>query len=141
MRRRRRRDRNGCGQPRGRYLYTRRCRKVRVLARRGDRALSYRGRPVALLVLTVLVIATLAAGVVTGLLVAAAASAGLLLLVWLAYALRLTRIVPAGPGDGPTPPGGASMREPRRPLPHSPAGAAALPIPDEEPPGAAIALA
>jgi hypothetical protein len=66
---------------------------------------------------------------------------GLLVAAWLGYGIRLARRVPAGPhGDGPAPPGGAGVREPRRPLPLSPAGSAARPMPDQDPPGQAAAL-
>jgi hypothetical protein len=60
---------------------------------------------------------------------------------WLAIVLRVTRLAPAGPrGDGPAPPGGAGVREPRRPLPHAPAGAAAIAqYDDDEPPWHAVA--
>ena len=52
---------------------------------------------------------------------------GVAVLVWLMLALRVTRLEPAGPrGDGPAPPGGAGVREPRA-LPLAPAGAAAMP--------------
>jgi hypothetical protein len=55
----------------------------------------------------------------------------LAVLVWLGF--RRPR-VPAGPHrDGPAPPGGAGVREPRRPLPMGPAGAAARPRPDQDP--------
>jgi hypothetical protein len=55
----------------------------------------------------------------------------LAVLVWLGF--RRPR-VPAGPHrDGPAPPGGAGVREPRRPRPVSPAGAAARPHPDQDP--------
>src|SRR5437764_373734 len=61
---------------------------------------------------------------------------GLLVMAWLGYGMRLARRVPAGPhGDGPAPPGGAGVREPRRPLPMSPAGAAARPVPTVTCPG------
>jgi hypothetical protein len=58
--------------------------------------------------------------------------------LWLVSTVRLLHgiPVPMGFGDGGggwPPPDGDGVREPRRPLPMSPAGAAALPIPDESP--------
>jgi hypothetical protein len=108
--------------------------------RRGYR-LVYRGRLVVLIALAVLIGVALGTGTATGHLGIGALSAGLLVTAWLAYSLRLVRLVPAGPrGDGPAPPGGASVREPRRPLPMSPAGSTARPRPDQEEPGQAVAL-
>lgn len=43
---------------------------------------------------------------------------------WLIYAMRLRRTAVGGGGDGPGPAPGAGVREPRRPLPKSPAGVA-----------------
>jgi hypothetical protein len=104
-----------------------------------------RRRSVPLLALLIaLAVAALTAGLLTGYVVAGTGALVLLLLVGLAAALRVVRPVPAGPGprgDGPAPPGGASMREPRRPLPRSPSGAAAMPIDRDEPPRRAVALA
>jgi hypothetical protein len=54
---------------------------------------------------------------------------------WLAAVLRITHPLPAGPGgDGPAPPGGAGVREPRRPLPVAPAGVAERRRYDEDEP-------
>jgi hypothetical protein len=107
-----------------------------------QRRLLYRAptRTVALLVSVV--VAVTAAAVLTGYFLAGAVIVGVTVLAWLAFALRVSRrLAPAGPpGDGPTPPGGAGVREPRRPLPLTPAGAAAMPLPEEEPPGQAVAL-
>lgn len=95
-----------------------------------------------LLVLLVLLAATLSTAVITGHLRTGSAIGAALVLAWLAYGLRVMRLTPHGPrGDGPAPPGGASVREPRRPRPHSPAGAAARPYDDDEPPGRAVAVA
>jgi len=71
-----------------------------------------------------------AAAIVTGVLlqliaVAVFAPVGVAI-VWLAYAVRLRRF--AG-GSGWDRPPGMGVREPRRPLPKSPAGAAARPRP------------
>jgi hypothetical protein len=88
-----------------------------------------------------LVVAALAAGTLAGYLTVGAVVAGLVVVAWLGYGMRVTRLVPAGPrGDGPAPPGGASMREPRRPLPVAPSGTAARPRHEDEPPGQAVAL-
>jgi hypothetical protein len=117
---------------------SRRTRRGRMLARTP----LYR-RPARTLAPLVGVVAALtAAAVVTGYLLAGAITLGVAVLAWLVLALRLSRLEPAGPrGDGPTPPGGAGVREPRRPLPFAPAGAAAMPMPEAEPSRAAIALA
>ncbi len=117
------------------------CRPVRVLATTRRHQLVYRGRASALVPPAVLVGAALVAGTVTGRIGIAAILAGVVVTAWLAYRVRLTGPVPAGPpGDGPAPPGGAGVREPRRPLPKSPAGSAARPRPDQQPPGQAVGL-
>jgi len=124
------------------YVGKGRCRRVRVIVSQRDRALIFQGRAPVLLVLLVLLAATLSTAVITGYLRIGSAIGGALVLAWLAYGLRVMRLTPDGPrGDGPAPPGGAGVREPRRPRPHSPAGAAARPYDDEEPPGRAVAVA
>jgi hypothetical protein len=107
----------------------------RVLLRRRHRALVYRGRPVALVAFALLLAGVLTAAGLTGTVLPGAVVAGLLVLGYLAYALHLVRATPAGRGRrGPNPPGGgAGVREPRRPRPYSPAGAAARPLDDEDP--------
>jgi hypothetical protein len=126
--------------PRLRYRQSA-CRPVPVLVRTRHHQLVYRGRIVVLAVLVPLVAAGLGTGMATGHLGVAALVSGLLMTAWLGYGMRLARRVPAGPhGDGPAPPGGAGVREPRRPLPISPAGAAARPMLDQDPPGQAPAL-
>jgi hypothetical protein len=116
-------------------------RPERVIASTRRYRLVYRGRLPALVPLAVLLGAVLAGGIVAGRTGLAAVAAGVVLAIWLAYRIRLARSVPAGPpGDGPAPPGGAAVREPRRPLPMSPAGSAARPRGDEDPPGRAVAL-
>ena len=106
------------------------------------RALVYRGRARVLLPALLVAAALLVAGLLTGHLIAAGAGVGGLTAAWLAYALRLVRPLPAGPGgDGPTPPGGAAVREPRQPRPIAPAGVAARPLEQDDPPGQAAALA
>jgi hypothetical protein len=93
-----------------------------------------------LLVAVALVVAGLVTDTVVGPLWIGAGGAGLVVLAWLAYGVRVRGLMSAGPrGDGPAPPGGAAVREPRRPLPMAPAGAAARPRPEEEPPGRAVA--
>jgi hypothetical protein len=95
-----------------------------------------------LLVLLVLVAAAVTTELLSRHVLAGAGGVGLLLVGWLAYALRVIRLLPAGPGgDGPAPPGGAGVREPRRPMPLSPTGAAVMPIDDDEPPSRIVALA
>jgi hypothetical protein len=49
--------------------------------------------------------------------------------VWLIYAIRLQPTPAGGGGNGPGPEPGAGVREPRRPLPKSPAGVAERSIP------------
>jgi hypothetical protein len=112
-----------------------------VVARFRHGALVYRGRGRVLLVILALIGAVSAAGALAGYLLVAAGTVGLLLVVWLAYALRVMPLLPAGPrGDGPAPPGGAGVREPRRPLPVQPAGVGAVAIDRDEPPGRVVAL-
>jgi hypothetical protein len=116
-------------------------RPARVVARSRHHHLVYRGRIAVLAVTVALIAAALGAGTATGHLGMSVLVTGLLVAAWLGYGMRLDRRVPAGPhGDGPSPPGGAGVREPRRPLPLSPAGVAARPMPDQDPPGQAAAL-
>ena len=119
-------------------------RRSRRLIRFGHWSVMYRISRWAPLAAALAVAAVLTASVVAGLVAIGSVAAGVVLLAWLTFALRLTRYVPAGPsapsgGDGPAPPGGAGVREPRRPLPFAPAGAAALPLPDDEDPRHGIA--
>lgn len=103
--------------------------------------LVYRGRLPALALVVALAATALVAGAAVGRPGIAAVVAGLAIAAWLAYRIRLIRALPAGPGgDGPAPPGGACVREPRRPLPVSPAGAAARPRHEEEPPARGATL-
>jgi len=116
-------------------------RPVRVVIRARHHGLVYRGRPITLIALAVLVGVALGTGAATGRLGIGVLLAGLAVMSWLARSWRLARLVSAGPrGDGPAPPGGASVREPRRPLPMSPTGSTARPRPDQDEPGQAIAL-
>jgi hypothetical protein len=117
------------------------CRPVRVVIRTRHHRLVYRGRLATLLLMLLLAAVVLGVGIATAHLAMSAVVAGLVVSVWLGYRLRLVRPVPAGPGgDGPAPPGGAGMREPRRPLPMSPAGSAARPRLEHDSPGQAAAL-
>jgi hypothetical protein len=116
-------------------------RPVRVVARTRHHQLVYRGRIAVLAAMAPLAGAGLGSGMATGHFGEAVLVTGLLATAWLGYGMRLARRVPAGPhGDGPAPPGGAGVREPRRPLPMSPVGAAARPMPDQDPPGHAAAM-
>jgi hypothetical protein len=116
-------------------------RRVHVVVRSRQHQLVYRGRIAVLVVTVALIAAALGAGTATGHLGMSVLVTGLLGAAWLGYGMRLDRRIPAGPyGDGSAPPGGAGVREPRRPLPLSPAGAAARPMPDQDPPGQAAAL-
>jgi hypothetical protein len=106
-------------------LYGRACRD-RVLIRARRRALVYRRRgPIPTIVLLLLAAAALVVGGTTGHLLVGGIGAAVVVAAGLAAVLRITRPVPAGPrGDGPAPPGGAGVREPRRPLPVAPSGVA-----------------
>jgi hypothetical protein len=127
--RQRRRYRSSAGRP------------VRVVVRTRRHQLVYRGRIAVLAVMVALVGVALGTGTATGHLGMSVLGAGLVVAAWLGYGMRLARRIPAGPsGDGPAPPGGAGVREPRRPLPMSPAGSAARPRPDQDAPGQAAAL-
>src|SRR5258705_13482616 len=133
---------------RQRALNARSCRAIerngrrRMLARRRERRLLHRAPVRTLALLVGMVAALTAAAVATGYVLAGAVVVGVAVLAWLVLALRVSHLEPAGPrGDGPIPPGGAGVREPRRPLPFAPAGAAAMSLPDEEPPRRAVALA
>lgn len=102
-------------------------RRSRMIARSRPR-LVYAGRWPFLVLAAVLVSAGIAVTATTGRDVLAWIPA-VVLLAWLAYAIRIRRPVPAGrPGNGPDPEPGAGVREPRRPLPMSPAGAAERPL-------------
>lgn len=119
-----------------------RVRGSRVLVRGGRRALLYRRRgPVPVIVLAVLAAAALVTGGTTGHLLVGVIAAAVVVVAWLAAVLRIARPVPAGPGgDGPAPPGGASVREPRRPLPVAPSGVAERRrYEEDEPPFQAVA--
>jgi hypothetical protein len=119
----------------------RRQRPFRVVIRTRRHQLVYRGRIAAVIALAALTGAALGTGAAAGHPGIGVVVAGLAVAAWLAHNVRLTRPVPARPhGDGPTPPGGASVREPRHPSPISPAGSAARPRPDQDEPGQAIAL-
>lgn len=98
------------------------------MARRGHYRLVYRGRWWAAALGVVLTAAAITLGVTFGLLMVSM-SPVIVMLAWLAYAVRI-RPVPAGTGGGgPDTEPGAGVREPRRPLPMSPAGAAERPFP------------
>ena len=121
----RRRGVAGPGGPGPRRRRVRRPRYRRVVLRP-------RRRRIAVLVLLLPVVAAvLATGLAVGHFGPSALLSGLVVAAGLVFVIRPARRVPAGPrGDGPAPPGGAGVREPRRPLPMSPAGAAARPWPD-----------
>jgi hypothetical protein len=112
-----------------RRLRSLRWRRGRVLLRSRRHRLVYAGRwPLAAIAIALCVgVAVVAA--VAGPPTIASASA-VVIAAWIMYALRLQRLVPAGiRGDGPDSPPGIGVREPRRPLPKSPAGAAERPLP------------
>ncbi|TML30102.1 MAG: hypothetical protein E6G35_06965 [Actinobacteria bacterium] len=104
------------------------CRSGLVL-RRGRLRVTYRSRVRSLVVLLVVLAAVSAGAALTGLLLAATVPAALLVAGWSVVTLRALRGIPVPrPGLGPPPPD-SGVREPRRPLPFSPAGAAARPFP------------
>ncbi len=110
--------------------------------RRRNRALHLRGPGWTLALVIGVIVALATAAAVAGYLLPGAIAIAAVVSTWLALTLRVTRLQPAGPGgDGPAPPGGAGVREPRRPLPYAPAGAAAMPLPDEDLPRGAAASA
>ncbi|MEV6850304.1 hypothetical protein [Actinoplanes sp. NPDC051411] len=139
LRRRARPSARPAGVPKRQMRVARRLR-YRTGARR-KRELAYRGRVAVLIPLLGLVGLALVTGAVNNRLGAGALVAGLAVAVGLAHGLRLARPVLTGPrGDGPTPPGGAAVREPRRPLPMSPSGCGARPSRDPDESGHAIAM-
>ena len=106
-----------------------RWRRGRVLLRSRHHRLVYAGRWQLAAIALALCIAAAVLAAVHGPATIATASA-LVIAGWMAYAVRLQRLVPAGfRGDGPDSPPGVGVREPRRPLPKSPAGAAERPLP------------
>jgi hypothetical protein len=112
----------------------------RVLIKRGGRALFYRAPAWAVTLPVGLGAALMTVSAITGYVWEGVVALAVVVLAWLALALRVTRLASAGPrGDGPASPGGAGVREPRRPLPYAPAGAAAMPPPEEVPPQRAAA--
>ena len=126
MKRSRKRS-DGCSE---RTIRRNRRRLMRV--RRRERTLLYRAPARALVLLLGIVAALATAAATTGYFRAGAVTIGVAVVAWLILALRVTRLQPAVPrGDGPTASGGAGVREPRRPMPLAPAGAAAMPLPQE----------
>ena len=111
-----------------------RVRRSRLIARRGNRALYYRGPVWSLAALFGAFLAVLIVALVTQYVLVGGIAIVAAFIAWAVLALRVGRLEPAGPsGEGPDP-GGAGVREPRRPMPMAPAGAAALPIPEDETP-------
>jgi len=102
---------------------------ARTVLRLGRHRLLYAGRwPFAVLA-AVVSAAALAIGLVRALPPLAVAPVAVIA-AWALYAMRWRRLVPAGTGGlGPDEPGGAGVREPRRPRPKGPAGAAERPLP------------
>jgi len=125
------------------YAASLKARKLRPRRRRRLR-LRTRRRIAVVAVLVALVGVAFGTGTATGHAVLSMSILGTALLVaaGLGVAMRRSRRrVPAGPhGNGPAPPGGAGVREPRRPLPISSAGSAARPLPDQDFPGQTAAV-
>jgi hypothetical protein len=117
------------GHRNGRRVRSARWRRGRVLLRSRHHRLVYAGRwPLAAIAFALCVGAAVAAAVAGPPTIATASA--VVIALWMAYAVRLQRLVPAGiRGDGPDSPPGIGVREPRRPLPKSPAGAAERPLP------------
>jgi len=114
-----------------------RVRGPRLITRLRVLGVAYRGGwrgPVAAAAAAGVLVAT---GLIAGRLLLGSAAAGMVAVIWLAWAWRLLRVVPPEPCGGGGP---AGTREPRRPKPRPPAGAIALPIP-EDPPDDVVALA
>lgn len=119
-----------------------RCAPARPVVRIRRHRVVYRGPRWLLALAPAVAVAAVTAGALAGYLVVGGLVAMLVVVGWLGYALRVRRSVTAGPrGNGPAPPGGASVREPRRPLPVAPAGTAARLRDEEERPGQAVAVA
>jgi len=103
------------------------------VVRRGRVRGTWRRRLWALLFVAVFVATLVTIGALVDLLWVALGVGLLSLLWWGLSTVRLLRgfPIPTPPPRGPLPEDGG-VREPRRPKPRSPAGAAALPIPDED---------
>ncbi|HEY7175663.1 MAG TPA: hypothetical protein VH442_12170, partial [Micromonosporaceae bacterium] len=101
------------------------CRRQRVLLHVRRLAVVHRGRPWAAVLAMVLVLCALFIPLAVGSTTAMIAAPVGVTILWIAYALRLKMLIASG-GGGPDAPPGAGVREPRRPLPKRPAGAAAI---------------
>lgn len=114
------------------------CQGPRSLVRVGRTVVTFRGRLGGFLVASAVVAGLLAGGGAAGVLLPTGTAATAMRLVWAAFTLRVIRLTPAcsSPG-GDSGPGGAGVREPRRPKPFPPAGAIALPLPQVPPDGTA----
>ena len=100
-----------------------------TLLRRRRACLVWSGRPVVMLASTLVVVLAVAGfGLVSGYAVAVAAGLAVLAATFVT-GLRTRGAVSGGPGGWPEPPDGAGVREPRRPLPLAPSGAAFAPRP------------
>ncbi len=111
----------------------------RRVVRLGRTVITYRGCFRWSLLVSAAVAGLSAGGGAAGVLLLTWPVATVTALGWLALTLRLVRLGPsrAGPALGP---GGAGVREPRRPKPRPPSGGIALPLP-EDPPGGTAAHA
>ena len=126
---RRRMRRMVTGRLERRRMPSARWRRGRVLVRSRHHRVVYAGRwPLAALAMALCIGAAVVAAVLGPATIAAASA--LVIAAWMTYAVRLQRLVPAGiRGGGPDSPPGVGVREPRRPLPKSPAGAAERSLP------------
>ncbi|MCX5418071.1 hypothetical protein [Streptomyces sp. NBC_00059] len=87
-----------------------------------------------------LTVVLLVAGGLSGLWIPLGSAAAAVMLVWAATALRVLRLGLRCPPSDPGP-GGAGVREPRRPRPHPSADAIGLPLPEDPQEGGAAAWA
>jgi hypothetical protein len=100
-------------------------RRQRVVLHVRRLAIVHRGRPRAVVLAIALALCGLFIALAVGSRIAMIVAPAGVTVLWIGYALRLRRLVASG-GGGPDAPPGAGVREPRRPLPKSPAGAAAI---------------
>ncbi|MBT2419382.1 hypothetical protein J7F01_32940 [Streptomyces sp. ISL-22] len=113
----------------------------RSVVRLGRTVVTYRGCFRWSLVAFAAVAGLFTGGAAASVLLPTGMAAAVVALVWGAFTLRVLRLAPpcGSPGSGPGP-GGAGVREPRRPKPGPPGDVIALHLP-EDPSGGTAALA
>ncbi len=108
------------------------------IAKLGRTVATYRGCLRRSLSVSAAMAGLLLGGALAGVLLPTGAAAAVLALLWVVTTVRVVRLVPScGSLDGGPGPGGAGVREPRRPKPCPPSGAVSLPMPKDPPDGAA----